>query len=263
MSLLINTYISGGTANTNALISFGGAISTTPVTHQVCTYQANAPTFWPQIVRASGLNVGRAIDYDNNLTEYYTLDKVGDAWQIYYDLGTGISAYKKSEVTVTTPGLYQLLIDGTDRTGSTRIQEVVIDVTATAMSAVNDWWRFFVTEQATNLFNDITFSEMVTGSTVYRCVYYKNEDIVDVSVQFHVNEEIAHKEYTLGLDPVGVNGVAQTIATETDVPVGVNFSSKTLGATLPPNGTIAVWIKRELPPNWLYPKKFNIICTSS
>ena len=92
MPILINTYIAGGTANTNALISFGGAISTTPVTYQVCTYQLNVPTFWPQIVRASGLNVGRAIDYDNNLTEYYTVDKVVDPRLIYYNLGSAIGA---------------------------------------------------------------------------------------------------------------------------------------------------------------------------
>jgi hypothetical protein len=55
---------------------------------------------------------------------------------------------------------------------------------------------------------------------------------------------------SIGLDPVGKNGTATTIATENDAPSGVTFSaptSKATGLTVPdlaPSDYINVWVKR-------------------
>lgn len=107
-----------------------------------------------------------------------------------------------------------------------------------------------------NLFDDVTGDEAAAGVTNYRCLYFRNEDVdadglitpvTWIDVQSEANDTIS-----IGLDPVGKNGVATTIANETTVPTGVVFTtptSKATGLALPgapyaQNDFIAIWIRR-------------------
>lgn len=107
-----------------------------------------------------------------------------------------------------------------------------------------------------NLFGDVTGDQAAAGYTAYRCIYFRNEDananglilpLTWIDLQSEALDTIS-----IGLDPVGKNGAATTIANETVAPAGVVFTTpltKLAGLSLvtPPyaqNDFIAVWIKR-------------------
>lgn len=103
-------------------------------------------------------------------------------------------------------------------------------------------------------FDDITGDEAFAGDTEYRCFAFKNEHatLTAIGGKLFVNQDStsANTTMSIGLDPVGKNGVATTIATESDAPLGVTFSaptSKETGITVPdlaPADFINVWVKR-------------------
>lgn len=107
-----------------------------------------------------------------------------------------------------------------------------------------------------NLFDDVTGDEAAAGVTNYRCEYFRNEDanttglispVAWIDVQSETLDTVS-----IGLDPVGKNGVAATPADELTAPAGVTFTTpitKGTGLALPgapyvQNDFIAIWIRR-------------------
>jgi hypothetical protein len=103
-------------------------------------------------------------------------------------------------------------------------------------------------------FDDISGDEAYAGDIEYRCFTFKNEHatLTAIGGKLFVNQDStsANTAMSIGLDPVGKNGTATTIATENDAPSGVTFSaptSKATGLTVPdlaPSDYINVWVKR-------------------
>jgi hypothetical protein len=111
-----------------------------------------------------------------------------------------------------------------------------------------------------NLFDDVTGDEAAAGDIEYRCVYFRNEDAdsdgLMAPLKFWIDglTSAAGDEIDIGIDPIGKNGVATTIANENTAPAGVAFSrptSKGAGLDLPSppylqNDQVAVWIRRTV-----------------
>lgn len=110
-----------------------------------------------------------------------------------------------------------------------------------------------------NLFDVITGDENAAEDVEYRCFFIRNANATDtwLSVVVWMSAEVAGgANAAIGLDPAGVvaedAGTAQAavIATESDAPAGVSFSSPTTkGAGLAvgdigPEEVIAVWVRR-------------------
>jgi len=107
-----------------------------------------------------------------------------------------------------------------------------------------------------NLFDDTSGAESTSGATDYRCIYIKNTHATltysSASV-FISASPTAGVTVDIGLDPIGVNGTATTIANEATVPTGVTFSHPVAAGTLSlgslaPGDFYAVWIKRTIAP---------------
>lgn len=106
------------------------------------------------------------------------------------------------------------------------------------------------------LFNLVTGDEAAAGKTVYRCVFFRNEDsdadgFIAGVLWLVDNTDASDTTYEIGLDPAGKNAAAATIANEATAPAGVSFSapaSKGAGLSLPStfaqNDYIGVWIKQ-------------------
>ena len=99
----------------------------------------------------------------------------------------------------------------------------------------------------------VTLAQATVGFTNFRCIYFQNNTGVtlkDVSIWFEaLNNDTSILNY-MGLDPGGVNAVAQTISDETVAPVGVVFSQPTSEASALHMGNMndgdyfAVWLEK-------------------
>lgn len=111
---------------------------------------------------------------------------------------------------------------------------------------------------AAELFADVRGVEAEKGFTDYACVYFANLDpspdgILDPEA-FLVVKPGTQSDVSLGVDPSGKNGLAQTISSRREPPDGVVFvhSSVEVPFRLPnapyhQDDRIALWIRREVP----------------
>ncbi len=111
-----------------------------------------------------------------------------------------------------------------------------------------------------NLFNDVGSAEAAAGSTKYRCIYFRNEDananglLAPARAWISQQTTATGDDISIGLDPVGKNGTATSVANEDTAPAGVTFTTPTSfasGLDLPTspyvqNDFIAVWIRRTV-----------------
>jgi hypothetical protein len=110
-----------------------------------------------------------------------------------------------------------------------------------------------------NVFDDVTSAESTAGAIEYRCVYFRNEDVnanglILPTAFISSNTPSADTTIAIGIDPVGKNGTATTIANEVTAPTGVTFSSPSTygtglalpGAPYGQNDFIAIWIRRTV-----------------
>jgi hypothetical protein len=109
------------------------------------------------------------------------------------------------------------------------------------------------------IFADVDSAQALAGSVKYRCIYFKNTDS-DATGLYNpylwINQVMSGADaIAIGLDPVGKNGTAVTIANENAAPAGVSFTAPTTkagGLALPTspyvqNDYVAVWIRRTVP----------------
>lgn len=108
----------------------------------------------------------------------------------------------------------------------------------------------------TEVIADLTEAERLVGRTSYRCLYLENthptESMANLTLWIDIAPLNSGTTLTVGVDPVGLNGVATTIGDETTAPSGVTFSAPAsygtginLG-TLVPGDFVAFWFKREV-----------------
>jgi hypothetical protein len=112
------------------------------------------------------------------------------------------------------------------------------------------------------LFDFVPLSEAITGLPAeYRCLYVRNANLngatlVGAKLWFeYLNVDIPDIINTIGLDPAGINGVAQVIATETTAPLNVVFSQPLVRSVsfhlgdLKAGNFYPFWIKRVIKAN--------------
>lgn len=117
-------------------------------------------------------------------------------------------------------------------------------------------------------FSDVDEQEAQTGSTAYRCMYVKNDNILDTlfnaQIFVAVRTPSPSTYVELGLGSSGKNGVEQTISDESIAPVGVLFfpTSSTqplmLGDLLP-GDFYPIWIQRNVLPEAVGAANDNVI----
>jgi len=226
--------LSGGAANTDPAAAPGGAIST-----------AGGGVILSQSITASTI---AGITHD---------DAAGNA------VGTGTVSFTASGTTlqwappggaigpavnITPSGVYTAY--GADGVAHIKITSVTGSFGADASQVVA------IANQTNKLFDDVARAESVTGDTEYRCMYAKNAHGSDdmVAVKLWIDADAAGVDsLAIGLDPVGKNGTATTIATEGDAPSGVTFSSPTTEVSGLDLGTLAagdyyaIWVRRVVP----------------
>lgn len=227
--------LSGGAANTSPAAALGGAISTDA-----------AAVIKSQSITASTIG---GVTYD---------DAAGNA------LGNGTVTFTASgqtlqwtppsgtigpAVAVGTNGVYTLY--GADYAG-----QVKVTVVAASLPGGDTTQNPAVANQTNKLFDDVEVAESITGDAEYRCIYVKNthasETMASVKLWIHANTSGADS-ISIGLDPIGKNGTATTIANEGAAPSGVTFSEPTNELTALDLGDLdsgdyyAVWIRRTVP----------------
>lgn len=105
-----------------------------------------------------------------------------------------------------------------------------------------------------NFFSSVDLAEAILGSTIFWGGYIKNDSLTDIGENFTVfidpNTPHADDEVTIGLDPAGLNGTMQTIATNATAPTGVEFllaptyNQGVFMGTLKPGEKYPFWLKR-------------------
>jgi hypothetical protein len=122
------------------------------------------------------------------------------------------------------------------------------------------------TTQSNAIFDTMKKANTYSHTPDYRCLYLKNTHPSDMALQVGIyiaDQPSAKDVLEVGLDPVGINGVAQTIANSTTAPSGVTFSAATYDnpvvvGTLLPGESIAFWIKRYSTENTEAPSILDI-----
>lgn len=143
------------------------------------------------------------------------------------------------------------------------------DGDSTANTDVNTWLGKHVSTtpvdlvvSLNNLFDDVTGDESSAGSVEYRCIFVLNNHgtLSLTNTKVWLSSEVASgATVAIGLDPVGaiakgsVLAQATDVASETDAPAGVTFSSPTTKlaglsiGTLAPGEVQAIWVRRTVP----------------
>lgn len=227
--------LSGGAANTSPAAALGGAISTDA-----------AAVIKSQSITASTIG---GVTYD---------DAAGNA------LGNGTVTFTASGQTLqwTPPGgaIGPAVAVGTNGAytlyGADYVGQVKVTVVAASLPGANTTQNPAIANQTNKLFDDVARAESVTGDVEYRCFYVKNthasETMTAVKLWIHADTSGADS-ISVGLDPVGKNGTATTIADENAVPAGVTFSEPSDELTALDLGDLAagdyyaVWIRRTVP----------------
>ena len=86
-----------------------------------------------------------------------------------------------------------------------------------------------VTDVLQNLFDDIKRNEALLGRTEYRCIYvWNNSGTPSTGTIIHVEINPSPSRISIGLAPQGkgdgrLTGIAETLVTEDQTPVGVKF----------------------------------------
>lgn len=111
-----------------------------------------------------------------------------------------------------------------------------------------------VTATLQNLFDNVSGSESVSGTTEYRCVYIKNENSTDTmnntKIWLQSNTPSTETTVAIGLGSSAINGIEQTISNESTAPSGISFSSPSSEGSALSIGNIpagqhkAIWIRR-------------------
>ena len=227
--------LSGGAANTDPAAALGGAISTDA-----------AAVIKSQSITASTIG---GVTYDDaagnalgNGTVNFTLSGTTLQW-------TAPGGSIGPAINVGTSGAYTIY-------SSDGLGHVKVTVVAASLPGGNASQNPAIANQVNKLFDDVSRPESVAGDIEYRCFYVKNAHGADsmASCLLWINADTPGADtIAIGLDPVGLNGTATTIADENTAPSGVTFSEPSSELTALSLGTIAaagyyaVWMRRTVP----------------
>lgn len=252
-------YLSGGSGNSTASASTGGAMSSTRILSQSATGAA-APT-GITYGDAAGNDVG-----DGTLTYTYSATAPTLAWTPYGgQIGTAVN--------VATSGTYALT-----GYGDGGVLSVTVDAASLPGASTTD--TVTIANQDVKIFDDVTKAQSLAGLTEYRCIFVKNtgttattDDKVDIEAFIAANTSgadtisigLATQDPSTGAGTSGVDYPADT-GSETGVPAGVTFTSPTsaapltafnLSSTAGSTYAKAIWIKRVVPANTFTEKTGN------
>lgn len=233
----IRYYHSGGSGNTLATASLGGAKSTTRVTSQTAT-------------AVSGLITGVTIVAANNNAE-----------------GTGTMTFSPSTMTLTwqPPSSIYVYSVVTATTGTYTVGgsdgQLFVSVTSGSLPVIFKQDTYAVAWITSNVFPAVSAGMSLLGSIQYRCLYVYNNhaSLTATALKLYISQQtLGPDSIFLGLDPAGVGngsstGVAAVIALDTTAPAGVVFTEPLTAegglaiASLAPGETFAFWEKRVVP----------------
>jgi len=156
-----------------------------------------------------------------------------------------LGGYKGTQVNVESNGIYP--VESYENGGT-----LVVNVTSASLPSTADSESVTVSQVSNEFFDDISYTEAYDGDTEYRCVYLKNTDTVQRTVNVWLGvSDTGGASIEIGLDPSGVNGTAQIIQNESVPPAGVTFSAPVTQGTslefvLNTNQYHSLWIKRTI-----------------
>lgn len=237
--------ISGGAGNVSAMLSLGGAMSSTVMGSQ----NTSALT----IIAGVSLSFcgGMTVGQNNSIRHTYTASKH------YLELMDYIDGSYGPSVEVTVGGTF--FLSGSNH-GS-----VAVVVSPASLSLISSQVGVFTaTNIKNNLFDDVAKLDALNGAVDYRCIYLYNNHPTEAFLQVSVygygangNPAAAGDLFWVGADVAGngnglTTGLATTIVTELNTPNGVVFSSPTLGSPLLLGSILAgearaIWIRRNVP----------------
>jgi hypothetical protein len=238
--------LSGGAGNTNPNLSLGGVISSQNILTQTASFNSTPPT---------GITITRSVNniYDtsgSSLSATLSVNTVSGQKKLYFS-ALGVVPFYAAQgdsniATLISDGLYTLTWSENGLLAS-----VTVSVVVSLVPAGPTTYKLNVVPPTKNaLFDDTNPNQSFSESIDYRCIYLRNISSGPLSGILYFSKQPASAEFSLGLDPSGINGVAGTIATEVIAPVGVVFSRSFDNATglqvsLPLNAHRAIWIKRK------------------
>ena len=226
--------LSGGAANTDINLSFGGAMSSTKVVSKTITGAPTGVTILDApgsaagtgVVTITGTGAGQTVQWTPSGSTIGTAVTTGAADQRY--------------IIKDSSGLQTLLISTVNASMSAGTTNV------TVAQAVN------------KIFPDVTKAQVITGVTQYRLVYLWNahsaEDILQLQ-HYISSQPTGGDSISIGVDPAPASATPNITAPadQFTAPSGVTFSApSTLGAALSnaalTHGTgVGLWIKRVVP----------------
>jgi hypothetical protein len=252
---VIRAYLSGGAGNADPAASLGGAVSVSPVIQASVDW---GPVATP-ITGVTLLEVFGCADsvesspYNASLTLYYNGD--GPSWQLAFKPTGTVASLDPSGgnlLDVTAGGLVNLPWVDAD---NGILASLTVNVVPASLPTAGRSEYLTTSNTATrgNLFADGTVQDAQQGRVSYRCVYLKNTYASAKTLAVYVHQQPAGSDKVdIGLDPVGVNGQATSIASQTEAPVGVTFTrpdsaAEGLAVSLAANDVQALWIRQTIP----------------
>lgn len=265
----LEVWLSGGAANTDGEASLGGAISTAKrVGRQSMNHTGVGTATGITPSATDNMRSGQGDStYSDNAEELLVEDTgappAGTNADMYWVGGADSEAHTTADGTVTVSLLDQAL--GFNTEFSVNFGTVVQNYPNPPHSGTGPEYNFKATPN--ELWDSIPDSQLQSGITKYRCIYIKNAAAGSMGTgwTFWLNTHGQRDKnmlpfgpegadvwlYEVGVDPVGVNGTATTIGSETSAPAGVTFyDAGGVGVALPTLAAgdyIAVWIKMTIP----------------
>lgn len=243
MTVAINDLIfahSGGVTNYDPTLDLGGLLSTSAF-KQVLSQTPSTP------VNVTGVTLVNAYGNPEGIgTLSFTFATKTLMWKPY-----GQTTFYG--MAAATSGTYVI--------GSSS-GYLVVTVNAAGYPGVDRTDSITIGNTGQNVFDNVTSSQSLQGKTSYRCLYIRNNNAVDSAPDVRVwlkTDTPGGDNLSFGLDPAGKGngsstGVAQVIVNETTAPTGVTFTAPTDWAsaiqigTLAPLQSVALWVKRTVPP---------------
>lgn len=236
--------LSGGAGNASPAASLGGAMSSTVMTSQNTSALSNITGVTFSF--CGGMTIGQL----NSIRHVFSASVHTLELMDYLDGSYGPA------VDVTAGGTFFLA--GANR-GS-----VALVVSPGSLPLTNQVGTFTATNIKNNLWDDVAKIDALNGAIDYRCIYLYNNHPTEAFLQVSVygygesgNPASAGDAFYCGADPAGAGnglstGLATTIATETNIPSGVVFSSPILASPLvlgaiQPLEARAIWFRRNVP----------------
>ncbi len=112
------------------------------------------------------------------------------------------------------------------------------------------------TDAGSNIFANVSSSDAAAGATHYRCVYVRNTNgtltLENAKIWIQTNTPSTTTTVAIALGGEGLNGTAETVASQTTAPTGETFSSPSSEGTwlslgnITANGYYPVWIRRTV-----------------